>query len=53
LDHNGIVDINDLTGFIAKWLWKGLEGSIPEDLACGGDVNLLDFSVLASLWLEQ
>jgi hypothetical protein len=53
LDHNGTVDINDLKGLIAKWLWKGLEGSIPEDLACGGDVNLLDFAVIGSHWMEE
>jgi hypothetical protein len=47
------VDIDDLKAIIASWLWKGLEGGLPADLACGGDVNLSDFAVLASHWLEQ
>jgi hypothetical protein len=51
-DGDGDVDTVDLKNMIDQWLWTGTAGSIPEDIVADGQVDFLDFAVLASNWLD-
>lgn len=45
------VDMQDLQNFVANWLNSG--ANIPADLDNDNNVDLVDFSILHSFWLDQ
>ncbi len=47
------VDVNDMGELIKVWLYDGPVGSIRSDLDLDGDVDSIDFSVLAGEWKRQ
>ena len=47
------VDVNDMGELIKVWLYDGPVGSIRSDLDIDGDVDSIDFSILAGEWKRQ
>ena len=47
------VDVNDVAELVDVWLYDGPVGSIRSDLDLDGDVDSIDFSVLAGEWKRQ
>lgn len=54
-DNNGITDMSDLDEFVANWLWKESveQPDNTADLDCDGEVNFIDFAILAENWLRS
>jgi hypothetical protein len=47
------VDMYDLAKFVDNWLYDGPVGVIRSDMDLDGDVDFIDFSMLAEKWREQ
>jgi len=45
--------VNDMGELVKVWLYDGPVGSIRSDLDLDGDVDSIDFSVLAGEWKRQ
>jgi hypothetical protein len=42
VNHDGVVNVNDLVAISNRWLWVGPPGGIPEDVNRDGVVNIND-----------
>jgi hypothetical protein len=53
ISKNNVVDMNDLAEFVKSWLYDGPIGVIRSDLDLDGDVDFVDFSLLANEWRKE
>ncbi len=53
ISKNDRVDVNDMGEFIKVWLYDGPVGTVRSDLDLDGDIDSIDFSILAGQWDKQ
>jgi outer membrane protein assembly factor BamB len=53
ISRNNAVDMDDLAEFVKDWLYDGPVGVSRADLDLDGDVNFMDFSLLANEWRKE
>jgi hypothetical protein len=52
VNHDGVVNVNDLVAVTARFLWVGPAGSIPEDVNADGVVNVNDLVAVSNHFLQ-
>jgi hypothetical protein len=53
ISRNNAVDMNDLAEFVEDWLYNGPVGVSRADLDLDGDIDFMDFSLLANEWRKE